>query len=128
MDAADGGGALLGGVIGGAMGEFAALAASGGFEVNEHGGQALLTAIHNMIEWLDSQRSELVNLRERAKLGSSTNAEVMKPFMQQVASDGQGFLTQLAQLRDSLGTAEKAITQAMANYRATDDLAAGSLG
>ncbi|GLW95120.1 hypothetical protein [Actinokineospora globicatena] len=115
------------GEIGGEIGRFAALAARGGFAVNEQGGQALLRAIRNLIRWIDDQQSDLIMLTQTAKLGSSNNAEVMKTFLQQVATDGAGFITQVTSLRESLAAAEQAITQAMANYEQADQHAASRL-
>ncbi|GLW90858.1 hypothetical protein Aglo03_16740 [Actinokineospora globicatena] len=110
------------------MGEFVALAARGGFAVNEHGGRALLKAIHEMLAWIDDQRYYLDALRQEPLLGSSTNAQAVKPFMREVAEDESGFLTQLLKLRESLGAAESAIQQAMANYQGADAQAADRLG
>ncbi|RLK62242.1 hypothetical protein [Actinokineospora cianjurensis] len=116
------------GAIGAAVGQFAALAARGAFAVNEHGGQALLKPIRDMVAWIDDQRDRFEVLRNVAKLGSSTNAEVMKPFLQDVAGDEAGFITQVLLLRVSLIAAEEAILQAMASYQQSDDQAADRLG
>ncbi|MBM7770689.1 hypothetical protein JOD54_000893 [Actinokineospora baliensis] len=107
--------------IGRAMNDFAGGAASGRFAVNERGGEALLSAIRNMATWVDSQRGRLRALEQEPLLGSSNNAQAMKPFMQKVAVDNQGFLTQLVHFRESLVKAEEGIKQAMANYRQTDE-------
>ncbi|MBM7773387.1 ribosomal 50S subunit-associated protein YjgA (DUF615 family) [Actinokineospora baliensis] len=115
------------GAIGAQMGEFASAAARGGFAVNEHGGTALLKAIANLIEWIDEQQVELRLLTRVAQLGSSNNAEIMKPYLQQVATDDRGFITQLLQLRASLTQGEEAIRQAMANYQQVDQQAARGL-
>ncbi|WP_026421592.1 hypothetical protein [Actinokineospora inagensis] len=115
------------GTIGSAVGDFAALAARGGFEVNEHGGQALLNAVNNMIDWIDSRAQNFYELGQTAMLGSSTNATAMKPYLQQVATDKAGFVTQVKQLRGSLAAAAVAIQQAMANYRQTDQHVAENL-
>jgi hypothetical protein len=45
----------------------------------------------------------------------------MKPYIQQVANDNQGFLTVLRQFRESLTKAEQGIRTAMANYQATEE-------
>ncbi|GAA3008761.1 hypothetical protein [Actinokineospora diospyrosa] len=111
--------------IGRAMNDFAGGAASGRFAVNERGGEALLAAIRNMAVWVDTESFRLRILAQVPSLGSSNNAEAMKPFMHQVATDERGFLTQLDEFRKSLVKAEEGITQAMANYRATDDGNAG---
>ncbi|RLK62244.1 hypothetical protein CLV68_2800 [Actinokineospora cianjurensis] len=110
------------------MGEFVALAASGGFSVNEHGGQALLKAIREMLAWIDSERYHFEHLLQRPMLGGSTNAEVLKPFMQAVAGDEAGFITQVLKLEESLLAAEQAILLAMASYQESDEKAADRLG
>lgn len=110
------------------MAAFAALAAQGSFAVNNHGGQALLKPIRELVAWIDSERVNLELLRQEAKLGTSANAQVMKPYLQKVASDDQGFLTQVLKLRESLLDAEQAILQAMASYEASDEQSARRLG
>jgi len=107
--------------IGKSVDAFAGAAAAGQFAVNEHGGDALRKAIHKMTDWIDSKRGELRYLEQEPELGSSNAALVMKPYMQQVAIDQQGFLTRLFALYDSLTKADAAIVKAMENYRRTDD-------
>jgi hypothetical protein len=60
-------------------------------------------------------------------LGSSNAALAMKPYMAQVATDGQGFLTMLMKFRESLNKAEQGIKDAMKNYHATDQGGAARL-
>ena len=103
------------------MAKFASMAASGSFEVNDTGGQALLKTIHKMQDWLNSQLVDLYRLTQEMPLGSSHAAEVMKPYLRNVATDAQGFLTQLQQFRESLAKADQGIRTAMANYRATEE-------
>ncbi|GAA2984210.1 hypothetical protein [Actinokineospora diospyrosa] len=114
--------------ISAAVGQFAALAASGSFAVNDHGGQALLKAVREMLTWIDGERRNFERLLQIPKLGSSNNAEVMKPFMQKVAGDESGFITQVLLLGDSLAAAEQAIVQAMASYQKADEHATNLLG
>jgi len=102
------------------MNQFASAAAAGGFAINETGGEALLTAIRDMYDWLNSRMNDLRVFEEKLPLGGSHGAEVVKPFTVQVATDQQGFLTQLTALQESLAKAEEGIKQAMDNYRAAD--------
>ncbi len=60
---------------------------TGEFAVNETGGQAMLTAIRNMIDWIDENRVHLETSQRAPMLGSTNNAEVMKPYMVAVATD-----------------------------------------
>ncbi|CAM3859533.1 hypothetical protein KIPE111705_28455 [Kibdelosporangium persicum] len=113
--------------IGASMGAFAGMAASGGFEVNESGGQALLNAIKRMREWATDQELTLADLAQPMPLGSTSTAKIMVPYLQQVAADNQGFLTQLAQFQESLHKAEEGINTAMANYRATEEAKAAAM-
>jgi hypothetical protein len=123
----DAGGAKVGSTIGKAMGDFASGAASGAFAVNEQGGEALLAAIRDMADWVDSEYNKLYVVGQEAKLGDSLGAKVMKPYLQQVATDEQGFLPQLVAFRESLVKAEEGIRQAMANYQHTDQLNSAKL-
>lgn len=106
--------------IGESMSRFARLAADGGFEVNEAGGDALLRAIRKMKDWVNHEELALLRLAREMPLGTSHGAQIMKPYVQQVATDDQGFLTRLKEFRDSLDAAERGIQTAMANYRTTE--------
>lgn len=123
----DAGGAAIGSTIGKSMSDFASGAASGAFAVNEAGGDALLAAIRDMAEWVDGEQASLHLLNQDAMLGGSNGAGVMKSHLKQVATDQQGFLTQLKAFRESLVKAEEGIRQAMANYQNTDSLSAKKL-
>ncbi|OLR90206.1 hypothetical protein [Actinokineospora bangkokensis] len=114
--------------IGASVNAFAQSAAAGHFAVNETGGQALLSAIRRLAGWIEEQRASLVRLEQEPLLGGSNSAKVMRPYVQQVASDPQGFVTQLMALYDSLGKADKAICSAMANYHDVDNTMASRLG
>lgn len=120
MLVADGGGGSFFDSIGKSMDMFAGGAASGQFAVNETGGKALLQAIRNMKDWVDENQADLQRLSVQPKLGGSNGASAMKPYMANVASDNQGFLTMLLKFRESLDKAEQGINDAMKNYQATD--------
>jgi hypothetical protein len=122
-DGGGGGGAAIGSAassIFDSMATFAKTAASGGFEVSAEGGKALLETIENFQKWVDDQASNIDGIAQQRKLGSSNGAQVMAPFTQQVATDGQGFGTQLKALQISLNEAKKGIEKAMANYAETE--------
>ena len=120
MIADGGGGGSPFDAIGKSMDMFAGAAASGGFAVNETGGKALLQAIQNMKDWVDENRMEVARLGFRIPLGSTTVAEALKPYMNDMVHDGQGFVTMLMKFRESLDKAEQGIKDAMKNYQATD--------
>uniref|UniRef100_UPI00316AE1B0 hypothetical protein n=1 Tax=Actinokineospora enzanensis TaxID=155975 RepID=UPI00316AE1B0 len=100
---------------------------TGEFAVNETGGQALISAMRNMRDWIDQNQYQFAQLKREPQLGSTNNANVLKPFMVAVATDDQGFVTQIMKLRESLVHAEEAIKAAMANYQDTDAQVAATL-
>ncbi len=99
---------------------FAKAAADGSFSVSESGGRALLEAIRQMKDWIDSQDSRLYYLQQEPQLGGSHGAQAMKPYVQDVAGDQQGFITMLGAFRASLDDAEQGINDAMGNYHTMD--------
>jgi hypothetical protein len=125
MQLADGGGGAIGSAIGqsifDSMNSFAKAAADGGFEISSEGGKAMIDAITNFQEWVSSNVSKLDRLAQERMLGGSNGAKVMAPFAQTVATDGQGFATQLKALQQSLEKAKEGIQKAMDNYKATDE-------
>ncbi|WP_156757560.1 hypothetical protein [Actinokineospora pegani] len=114
--------------IGSAMSGFLAAASSGQFAVNDHGGKPLLEAIAKMRDWLAFKQGELTVLEQEPMLGGTNAARVMKPYVLQVATDAQGFITQLVAFDKALEEAEAAIKVAMSNYREVDEASARSLG
>lgn len=120
----DAGGTASFGAIGKSMVALARVAATGGFAINDTGGQALLNAIRNMRDWVDENRVRLDLLRFEPPLGSSHGADAMKPHVVQVATDGEGFLPMLMKFRESLASAEQGINDAMRNYQSMDQLGA----
>jgi hypothetical protein len=129
MQLADGGGGAIGAAIGSSIGQsifdsmnsFANSAASGAFEVSAEGGDALIRAIDEFQDWVNSNALEVDKLTQTRMLGSSNGAQVMAPFAVTVATDGQGFATQLKALSQSLDKAKEGIQKAMENYRATEE-------
>ncbi|MFI7676915.1 hypothetical protein [Actinophytocola sp. NPDC049390] len=111
---AGGGGGMVG--MAKSMGSLKQAAADGQFAVNETGGQALLVAIREMAKWVDTNLADLGTLAQQPALGASHGAEAMKPYVQEVATDQEGFLTMLQQFRASLEDAEAGVIGAMNNY------------
>lgn len=101
-------------------------AADGSFAVNETGGQALLVAIREMAKWVDDNVADLDTLAQQPQLGTSYGAEAMKPYIQQVATDQEGFLTMLREFRASLVDAEEGVVGAMNNYQQIETAAEGN--
>jgi hypothetical protein len=117
--------AAAGAAIGASFMEFAQGAASGSFAISETGGQALLNAIRNLKDWIDENQHNAYQWGEEPLLGQSHGANVMRPYVANVATDGQGFLPNLLSLRASLDDAEAGIKAAMDNYQAMDERGAG---
>jgi hypothetical protein len=105
---------------------FKQAATSGSFAVNESGGKALLQAIKDMATWVNGSMADLSSLSRQQPLGSSNGAELMKPYLQNVASDDQGFITQLQQFKATLADFEAGVIAAMANYDSSDGASEGS--
>jgi hypothetical protein len=103
------------------MANFANTAAAGGFEVSDTGGEPLLKAIDGFQRWVDDHSDRITMLEQERKLGTSNAAQVMAPFVKEVVTDDQGFVTQLKALRDSLNKAREGIQKAMENYRQTEE-------
>ncbi|MET0136445.1 MAG: hypothetical protein ABW215_22900 [Kibdelosporangium sp.] len=106
------------------MKNFKESAASGAFAVSQSAGDDLLRVIRTMQDWLSGADHDSID--QRPMLGGSHGARAMAPFVQQVASDQQGFLTQLTRLRGVLDDAEAGVKQAMANYRHNEHSVAGT--
>jgi ribosomal protein L19E len=64
---------------------------------------------------------------QERKLGTSNGAKVMGPYIQQVAGDDQGFITQLRALRDSLKEARRGIELAREAYLRTEEATRANL-
>lgn len=120
LDAGGGGGMASMASMGASMASFKQAAAAGSFAVNESGGQALLKAIRDMATWVDSKHTELNFLAKEQPLGTSNGANLMKPYLVDVATDDKGFVTQLREFRKSLADAEQGILDAMKNYKNTE--------
>jgi len=114
LDAGGGGGGVP------KMGGLLKAANDGSFAVNETGGTALLAAIREMAKWVDENLADLGTLAQQPALGTSNGATAMKPYVQDVATDQEGFLTMLREFRTSLADAEQGVIGAMNNYRDID--------
>lgn len=117
----DGGGGGGDAKVSSSMNMLKQAAADGQFAVNETGGQALLEAIREMAKWVDDNLADLGTLGQQPALGSSNGAAVMKPYVAEVATDQEGFLTMLREFRASLVDAEAGVIGAMNNYKVIED-------
>ena len=61
------------------------------------------------------------DIQAQPALGDSNGANVMKPWMQQVATDGSnGFFPVVDQFKEQIGKFREAVKAAEHNYRATE--------
>lgn len=117
--------------ISSSMDSFVGAASAGGFRVSQAGGQALLDAINQIEDGLNSAKHNLSTIGQTPQLGTSPGANVTKPFVKKVAGgDEQSFVKALDDLMIELDKAKQGITMAMRNYQETEDAqqqAAGKL-
>lgn len=123
-----GGSASSGGSLWDSMQGFFNSAANGEIEVSESAGQAMLDVIKRFKNEMVDQTDNLTTISTQPPLGRLKGGEVMAPFMVQVATDENGFVTRFNELRESLTKAEEAIRKSMENYRATEEANRLSMG
>ncbi|SDD88257.1 hypothetical protein [Actinokineospora iranica] len=111
----------MGGSLFDNMQGFADAAAAGAVKITEEGGEALLAVIKSFLDGMQDQAHNLTLISRPPPLGRLKGGEVMAPFMVEVATDENGFVTRFRELRESLLKAEEAIRQSMANYEATEE-------
>jgi hypothetical protein len=96
-------------------------ASSGGFAVNEAGGQALLNAVRTFRAELDGQRANLTKIKQSPQLGGSLGAIcVAKHARRAAADDPRSLEVAIEKASRALDAFESGIHKAMANYRETD--------
>lgn len=100
--------------------QFTRLAADGGFAVSPTGGQPMLDVLDRFIREMDDQEDKLQFISREPPLGRLEGGKVMAPFMVQVATDENGFVTRFRELRPILIKAREGIAKAMANYEETE--------
>lgn len=115
----DAGGGAISGIAAG-MGTIKKAGADGSFAISADGGQALIDAFNEMTDWVNDNLGKLRNLAQEPPLGSSNGANTVKPYVQNVASDQQGFLTMLLQFKDALADGKQGVQAAMDNYQTID--------
>lgn len=113
--------ASLGQAINGAQ-QFLATARSGGWAVNDVGGQAILKAVRHGMDEIANVKSRIFHVAQPMKLGTSPDALVMVEFNKLVATgDARSFETNLDLFVEVLTQVEEAVQLAMRNYRNVED-------
>lgn len=104
-----------------AVDQLVAATQNGGFSISENGGQALLSAIHEVQTEVASALQHFSNIQQQLPLGTTPNATIYKPFIESVASDPtQGSIPALRKLQTDLEDAHTAIQKSISATRDTD--------
>jgi len=91
-------------------------------EIDPQGAQAMIKALDKLEAGLgDMNSAHGHDIQAQPALGDSNGANVMKPWMQQVATDGSnGFFPVVDQFKEQIGKFREAVKAAEHNYRATE--------
>lgn len=108
--------------FGDALDSLKAVGASGGWAINESGGQALISAAQDLFDELGEILASSRDLGQELPLGTTPAAQVYKPFMATVATDPhQGAFAVLTKLREEALEFKTEVEKAMAAYEAADE-------
>lgn len=114
------------GGIGAAVGAFAGAAASGMVSIDPDAAQDALTEIANVRDELSSLLQQGDAAAVEVQIGANPVGEAMaRKSMDRFASSGDSFMSVLQKLLQQTESAERALEQAIANYRDTDTGEAG---
>lgn len=94
-----------------------ALAASGGFAIDDSTGNRMIEALEAAIDALETRWSELVKLQENPPMSDTPAARWVANHMVNTAADADGLLTQLQAAREEFPTYVEAIEMAKRTYR-----------
>jgi hypothetical protein len=97
-------------------------AAGTGFKLEPEAAAILIKACKDSIDELDSLRTDLSKLQSKPQLGTLPGAQEVAEFTQSVATDGQGIIQGVAQLRATLVQMEQAYRNASTNYQQTEQM------
>jgi hypothetical protein len=100
------------------------MAESGGFAISQEGADQYLKAIREALLDLQDMESELMEVQQQTKLGTSPDATAMSRYNRENAMGGGGTLgivPAVEQLRAALKDAEAAMVKAVQNYRSADE-------
>ncbi|MBW4716386.1 hypothetical protein [Saccharothrix obliqua] len=104
-----------------AVADFRAATAAG-FSISPSGGQALLSAISEILASVQLVLAERSVLEQEPPIGTTPAARVYRPFFASIATDrDQGFFAALERLISDLRSLADDVQQAMNAYQATDE-------
>jgi hypothetical protein len=104
-----------------------ASAQSGGFGFQPEAADTMIKALRESIDDLDNLNDKLTLISQAPKLGRTPAALVVSPFTQQVATDGQGIVQAVHDLKQILRDMIAAYQEAKKHYDETDTIAAQQL-
>jgi hypothetical protein len=102
-------------------------AAGTGFQVTPEAAAILIKACQDSIDELDGLHRELDTLTQAPKLGTLPGALEASRFTQRVATDEQGIIVAVANLKATLIQMAEAYRRASTNYEQTEQLLFGML-
>jgi hypothetical protein len=100
--------------------ELKALAADGGFAVDETTGDRMIQALQDIIDTLEARWSALQQFQQAPPMSTTATAKWVSDVMVRTATDERGLLTQLQQAKTELPAYIEAIKLAKANYQSQD--------
>lgn len=107
--------------------ELKAMAANGGFAVDETTGDRMIQALQGIIDTLEARWSALQQFQQAPPMSTTATAKWVSDVMVRTATDERGLLTQLQQAKAELPTYIEAIKLAKANYQSQDGESATTL-
>jgi hypothetical protein len=102
-------------------------AAGTGFKLEPEAAAILIKACKDSIDELDSLVGVLNTLRTPPNLGTLPGAKTVSEFTANVATDGQGMIQGVEQLKATLLQMEQAYQKASTNYQQTEQALAGMM-
>ena len=102
-------------------------AAGTGFHLEPEAAATLIKACQDSLRELDLLQFDLDQIRQAPMLGQTPGAKAIAPFTQKVATDSQGMIPAITNLRKTLEAMEQAYRQASTNYQETEAIIAQSL-
>ena len=102
-------------------------AAGTGFHLEPEAAAILIKSCQDSIQELDLLQRHLFAIGQAPMLGQTPGAKTIAPFTQDVATDPQGMIPAISNLRKTLVAMEQAYRQASTNYQETEAIIAQSL-
>jgi hypothetical protein len=100
----------------------------GGFTISDDGARTLNSSLQEVLDQVNIALRRGIQLGNQPQLGTTPAANVLKPFLATIWSDGsQGGQTALTQLKKDVSDAMDTITKASASYQHNEQQVRGTL-